>query len=258
MQACRRSRICTQIPIANLDDELVSMIIIRSLPSQFASFASSLQLLNKLDKEKLQAAFINEEPLRSRSSTPGSTSVLAASTPQPSASLTCTFCSLPGHAEATCTRYQRFKEQATKDAQEKRRQCSKAKSGTSGSSYSAATAQEAASFASRSTESAGKASVRRPMPSTPSARAAHLLWTADAGATSHMAPHKHWVRSYTPLKIPVCLANDTVIFSAGVGSMVFAPVVEGRVAQAVEFNRVLHVPELGSNLLSVLYLTRHR
>src|SRR5882762_2907232 len=36
------------------------------------------------------------------------------------------------------------------------------------------------------------------------------------------------------------------------------PEVEGQSLQAVEFSNVLHVPELGNNLLSVLYLTRYK
>lgn len=35
--------------LADLDKELVSMTMIRALPSSYASFASSLQLLDKLD-----------------------------------------------------------------------------------------------------------------------------------------------------------------------------------------------------------------
>jgi len=42
------------------------------------------------------------------------------------------------------------------------------------------------------------------------------------------------------------------------GSILFVPEAEGRKGQAVEFSRVLHVPQLRNNLLSVLYLTRHK
>ena len=62
----------------DLDSELVFMTMICSLPSFYASFASSLQLLDEMEKETLQAAFVNKESLRTRSSTPGSTSVLSA------------------------------------------------------------------------------------------------------------------------------------------------------------------------------------
>lgn len=219
--------------IDDLDKELVSMTLIRSLPAHYSGFASSLTLLDKLDKDTLQAAFINEEALRTRSSTPGSTSVLSAFAPQSNPSLTCAFCSLPGHAEATCMRYARAKDTASKEAQEKRKQRAKGRSGGSAAAAStppsaaAAVAQEAAAFASSgATESAGKASVR-PLTSSPSPEPVSDRWTADSGATAHMTPHRGWLRNYTPCKIPVRLANHTVIFSAGVGSVVFAPEVRG-------------------------------
>lgn len=108
--------------IDSLDKKLVSMTLIRSLPAHYSGFASSLTLLDKLDKDTLQAAFINEEALRTHSSIHGSTSVLSAFPPQSNPSLTCAFCSLPGHAEATCTRYARAKDTASKEAQGKRKQ----------------------------------------------------------------------------------------------------------------------------------------
>lgn len=71
-----------------------------------------------------------------------------------------------------------------------------------------------------------------------------------------MTPHRSWVRNYTPNHIPIRLADNTVIYSAGVGTMVFQPVINGKETRAVEFTRVLHVPQLRNNLLSCLYLTR--
>jgi len=73
-----------------------------------------------------------------------------------------------------------------------------------------------------------------------------------------MTPYCHWFKSYTSCRTPVCLANNTVIYSAGVGNIVFEPIVNGKLVWAVEFSRVLHVPDLRSNLLSCLYLTRHK
>ncbi|KAK7034171.1 hypothetical protein R3P38DRAFT_2519054, partial [Favolaschia claudopus] len=46
--------------IAELDQELESMTLIRALPSQYDSFVSSLLLLDTLDLFKLHAAFHNE------------------------------------------------------------------------------------------------------------------------------------------------------------------------------------------------------
>ena len=73
-----------------------------------------------------------------------------------------------------------------------------------------------------------------------------------------MTPHRHWLRDYTPHRVPVRLANNQIVHSAGLGSMLFVPEVESKgTGRPVLFSRVLHMPELGSNLLSVLYLVRH-
>ncbi|THH17646.1 hypothetical protein EW146_g3207 [Bondarzewia mesenterica] len=50
---------------------------------------------------------------------------------------------------------------------------------------------------------------------------ADVDWNADTGATSHMTPHHHWLCSYKPHVIPVHLADSTVIYSAGIGSVVW-------------------------------------
>jgi len=42
-----------------------------------------------------------------------------------------------------------------------------------------------------------------------------------------------------------------------VGTVVFSPVINGKTVRSVKFTRVLHVPDLWNNLLSVLYLTRN-
>lgn len=143
--------------LEDLDKELVSMTIVHSLPSSYALFTSSLQLLDKFDKDTLQAAFINEKSLRTRSSTPGSTSVLSASTSHPSSSsaLICAFCSLPGHSQDACIRYSRMKEQATKDAVEKRKQRSKGKSSTAANAAATlAAGGDSTTFPSTSTSAA--------------------------------------------------------------------------------------------------------
>ena len=85
-----------------------------------------------------------------------------------------------------------------------------------------------------------------------------LEWIADSGATSHMTPHRFWIKNYVPYRIPIHLADSTVIYSAGIGSVEFEPVLNGKITRNVEFLRVLHVPELRSNLLSCLYLTSNK
>jgi hypothetical protein len=108
---------------------------------------------------------------------------------------------------------------------------------------------------------AGHASLRSIDPSdshTPLQLDANFDWNADTGATSHITPHRHWVQNYTPLCIPIQLADNTVIYSARVGTVLFNLVIRGKPSRAVEFTRVLHVPQLRNNLLSCLYLTRHK
>ena len=73
-----------------------------------------------------------------------------------------------------------------------------------------------------------------------------------------MTPHHHWFKSYTHCRTPICLANNTVVYSAGVGNVVFELIVKEKQVKAVEFSRVFYVPDLRSNLLSCLYLTRHK
>jgi len=70
-----------------------------------------------------------------------------------------------------------------------------------------------------------------------------------------MTPYCHWLRNYVPKCISIKLADDNIVYSAGVGTVVFSPGVNGRQVRPVEFTKVLYVPDLRSNLLSVLYLT---
>ncbi|VDC04416.1 unnamed protein product [Peniophora sp. CBMAI 1063] len=82
-------------------------------------------------------------------------------------------------------------------------------------------------------------------------------WNVDTSATAHMTPHCHWFATYRPFRMPICLANGVIVYSAGLGSVVFEPEGEGVDGQPIELTRVLHVPQLCANLLSVLYLSLH-
>ena len=71
-----------------------------------------------------------------------------------------------------------------------------------------------------------------------------------------MTPHHHWIRNYRPYCVPVKLANESVIHSAGIGSVVIDPVIGGKSVCSVELTHVLHVSQLHSNLLFCLYFTQ--
>ncbi|KAF7761137.1 hypothetical protein Agabi119p4_10546 [Agaricus bisporus var. burnettii] len=80
-----------------------------------------------------------------------------------------------------------------------------------------------------------------PSPSSPLQLDADFFWLADTGATSHMTPHRHWFKSYSPHRIPIRLADNSTVYSAGVGSVVFQPVVNGKETRAVEFTRGFNI-----------------
>ncbi|KAF9548871.1 hypothetical protein CPC08DRAFT_615989, partial [Agrocybe pediades] len=50
-------------------------------------------------------------------------------------------------------------------------------------------------------------------------------WNMDTGATSNMTPHRNWIRNYTPYRVPIRLADHRVIYSEGVGTVRFRPIV---------------------------------
>lgn len=86
---------------------------------------------------------------------------------------------------------------------------------------------------------------------------ADTTWNPDSGATSHMTPHREWIRDMVPCNVGVRLANNDVVWATGRGSVVFNPSINGKPAESVVFSRVLYVPDLQNNLFSVLSAVRH-
>jgi hypothetical protein len=69
-------------------------------------------------------------------------------------------------------------------------------------------------------EAAPAASLRS---STPSTTSADLHCIADTGATSHMTPHCSWFVQYEPFVTPIRVANNALVFSEGVRTVVLQP-----------------------------------
>ena len=65
------------------------------------------------------------------------------------------------------------------------------------------------------------------------------------------------MRHMTPHRIPIRLADGSVVYSEGIGSVRFIPAIEGQEMRPLEFTNVLYVPSLSTNLFSVLYLSMH-
>ena len=157
--------------LSDMDKELVCMTLIRALPEEYSSFASSLQLLDKFEKEKLQEAFVAEELLRKRGDSASAAAALAVRTQGLSGSPTCEFCSLPGHSQSSCHRYKSMQAQASQAAQQKAQERGKNRSKGAKGFQNAAAAQDSSVAASMATEFAGKASLRsNPTPSSPQTR----------------------------------------------------------------------------------------
>ncbi|OAX30614.1 hypothetical protein K503DRAFT_665882, partial [Rhizopogon vinicolor AM-OR11-026] len=55
---------------------------------------------------------------------------------------------------------------------------------------------------------------------------------------------RHWLRNYAPKQVATKLADNNIVYSAGVGTVVFSTVINGKTVRAVGFTRVLHVPDL--------------
>jgi hypothetical protein len=229
--------------LSSLDDELASMTHIRALPDKFSMFASSLLLLDKLEKSTIHQAFVTEESQRRHraSAAPNVSSALAAASLSSAASSTpeCSFCGMKWR----CCKYLK-----SQDAQEAVRSN---RSKPKGQKAKQAEQQTMPEFA-------GNASALSTCDSTTLQSDTDFHWLADTGATSHMTPHRAWMCNYTPHIIPIKLADHTIIYSAGMGSVVIHPVIKGQEARPVEPTRVLHVPQLRNNLLACLYLTKRK
>ncbi len=201
--------------LTNLDDELASMTLIRALPDEFSGFASSLLLLDKLEKSTIQQAFVSEESQRRHraSATPNVTSALAATSSRTPAASTasCEFCGRSGHVQAACKQY-KYQQDRAKNYR---------RSGGGQTSQKAHKADESDKEPKK--EFAGNASALSTSAPTGLQSDADLHWLADTGATSHMTPHYAWMRNYTAYVVDIHLADNTIVQSAGIGSVVLKP-----------------------------------
>ncbi|KAL7285881.1 hypothetical protein ACG7TL_000992 [Trametes sanguinea] len=245
--------------LSKLDDELVLMALIRALPAEYNALRQTLLLDDSLTLEKLQDTFV---ALENQPGAPSSTPALSHAV----STLSCTFCGRSGHSEdqcfAKCDASTKAKEKAAQRTQYQRSGKAKRKETASEASKDAKDASDTAQ------ESAGAATVSAGCASallSTSDRASWLSspvatnWNTDTGASAHMTPHRHWFRSYLLHVIPIRLTNSHIVYSAGLGSVVFQPAErEGVVPPAVVLHDVLHVPALASNLLSVFHLTREK
>jgi transposase InsO family protein len=229
--------------IEKLDEELQCMALIRALPEEYRHLSSSLLLMDKLDKNVILQAFRSEELNRQRQTEMvNRAKAFHGAHGKGQWEHICGICGKKGHWDSRCYH---------KDKKDKEKDKDKDKSGTEGAKK--AVEEKAAAV----TEFAGKASAVSENEANSTSPNIHH-WNTDTGATSHMTPHRKWIRNYTPYKVPIRLADSRIIYSEGVGTVVFRPIINGQISRDVELSRVLHVPALQNNLLAVLYLTRFK
>ena len=246
--------------------DLACMALIRALPvEEYSQFRSMLLMRKEITLQDLQDACRVEQDNRKPSAASANfVKASSSSKPTPSASKyqgdPCTFCNMKNHSEATCFRKRDAAEAAKKDVKEnggRKRNKGKQKANEASTAAPAtptgSPSTQASSSTSQSANSAESALQASPHPLT--AATSISDWNADTGATSHMTPNLHWFSTYTPHRVPIKLANDCIVYSAGIGSVHFEPVVNGKPQTSLSFSNVLHVPDLRSNLLSVLFLT---
>lgn len=215
--------------------------------AEYGSFRSLLLLQSEVTLSTLMESCQLEE--LNRSSTGSSATAFAASS---SNNNNCSFCGRSGHWQKDCRTYAAASQTAKQSAQSGAQSQSSAQQGQGqrccrgGKSRNANAAQESpATSAAAATPAASSSSA--PAASAVPSNAANIAefagnasfpshslsttrsdWNADTGATSHMTSHRHWFYEYTPYRTPIRLANDCIVYSAGLGSVRFEPVVNGK------------------------------
>jgi hypothetical protein len=72
-----------------------------------------------------------------------------------------------------------------------------------------------------------------------------------------MSTQRQWFKTFEPHVVPICVANDAVVYSKGIGSIVMEPL--NKSLDPVCLFRVLYIPALQNNLFAVPHLvTSHR
>ena len=91
--------------LKEMDDELHSMALIRSLPDEYKSLSQSLMLLDDLNKNKIREAFLAEETnsqRRGEQNVAGTSDLALHSSNKSKHEEECDFCGLPGHTSSEC------------------------------------------------------------------------------------------------------------------------------------------------------------
>jgi transposase InsO family protein len=235
--------------IVQLDEELAIMAMLRTLPRDvYGDFVLSLMRQKTLTRADAESAFQVKQIEHNAQDGPlvGSAALRTFNKPSSprSDSDKCPFCTIKGHAQEECYKYKSARNDTIKLVKERKVDTRGGGDKRKGKANRAKAEEEEV------VEKAQRAQVR--LAASPSS-SADTHWIADTGATSHMTPHRLWFTSYRPHVVPIRVANNAIVYSAGVGDVVLTPT--NASLRPCHLSRVLHVPELQNNLFAVLHLT---
>jgi hypothetical protein len=231
--------------INDLDEELALMAMLCSLPcDQYAEFVNGLMRTPSLTLATVQALFQTEQAEAQFVASAPRMSPKALATVADTKKPICLFCGIANHTQERCFKFLDAQKQAKASVADRKQRNKpnnvRKASDNSANASSSLNGQAAAAYSA----SLCLASLLHTK--------ADMFWIADTGATSHMSPHRKWFIEYCPYRIPVHVVNDDVVYSAGIGDVVLTPTDPSM--NPCCLTRVLYVPELQNNLLSVLHL----
>jgi hypothetical protein len=270
--------------VKDLEDKLALMAMLCALlRNKYTDFVLSLMHTKDLDRCTVEITFQIEQTERNTHHGPllflssnaalctqyntrgGSRS--APSSPENK----CKFGLAGGHKEETCYAKERSKEAAqtyTKECQEERKAGKKNRGGdraavASASASTTPTLPKAPTPPPKVTTSSCAATIKEStacasvcLASTHNTHA-DMHWIADLGATSHMSTQRCWFKTFKLHIVPIRIANDAIVYSNGIGSIVMEPLDES--LDPMCLSHVLYVSALQNNLFAVLHLvTSHR
>ena len=182
----------------------------------------ALLLQSNIDKAKVIEAFITKESNclhRSNQSAMLTHRLIAPPTSTQTSSKWCNFCDSSTHNTDVCFQLENAKKlnlerrQTARQDKKQRKKDQKVQQADTGVSPSPPEA-----------EATGSASTITSLSSHLSAHIvsnASYLWCTDSGASAHMTPHRHWFKELKPYKVPIELADNSVVYSEGIGTVIF-------------------------------------
>jgi hypothetical protein len=248
--------------------DLQSLCVLQlcALPrNKYSNFILLLMCTPGLTRCTVQAAFQVKQTKRSAHHSPlvtpaGDTALRTqqdvCNAPRTPSNVKCMFCEATGHTQDQCFARKRTADAAkakTKERKEER----KAKRRGGGNCVATAAASLSSSAAPKAPSVKELAASASLCLASMHNMHADAHWIADLGATSHMSTQCHWFKTLKPHVVPIHVANNAIVYSKGIGSVILEPL--DKSLNLLLLSRVLYVPALQINLLSVLHLvSTHR